>query len=97
MKKTLEVICKFDDLKKIRQEITARVEDKFFYRISLNTKSYKNLSNDKPKLEEIKSKFHLTVLEIEEYSKTLIFEGSANHVQNALNTMMFVIESYSKS
>jgi hypothetical protein len=42
----------------------ARVEDKFFYRVSLNSKSYKNLSKDKTKLEEIKTKYFLTILEL---------------------------------
>ena len=54
MKKTLEAICKVENLKQIKQEVNARVEDKFFYRISLNTKNYKGLVNDKAKLQEIK-------------------------------------------
>jgi hypothetical protein len=47
LKKTLEVICKLKDFEKIETEIGLRVQDKFFYRISLNNKSYNNLSKDK--------------------------------------------------
>lgn len=73
MKKKLEIICRDADFYAIESEIKLRVEDKFFYRISLNSRSYKNLANDKARLEEIKNKYFLTLLEIEEYSKTLIF------------------------
>ncbi len=40
-------MCLDKNSKAIMQEIKARVEDKFFYRISLNNNSYKKLVNDK--------------------------------------------------
>jgi hypothetical protein len=47
-------MCLYKDKINILQEITARVEDKFFYRISLNNKSYRKLVNDKEKMSSIK-------------------------------------------
>lgn len=39
------------NINKLTEEINGRVEDKFFYRISLNSRSYKNLLKDKAKLD----------------------------------------------
>jgi hypothetical protein len=36
------VLATFDDVKGIKQEIKAKVQDNFFYRIPLNQKSFKH-------------------------------------------------------
>lgn len=44
----------------------------------------------------MKTQYHLTFLELEEIGRNILIEGNANHVQNAFNYLMHIIESISK-
>lgn len=44
--KTLCVVASLNDLKTIKQEIKAKVQDNFFYRIPLNQKSFKHFKEN---------------------------------------------------
>ena len=91
--KTLSILVRNDRVKKIKEEIRARVEDNFFYRISLNTKTFKYYKANQEKLDKIKSDYVLTLIELETDSKSLLLESSAYNVQKAFNHLMHFIES----
>jgi hypothetical protein len=60
--KTLSILVRNDRVKQIKEEIRARVEDNFFYRISLNTKTFKYFKANQEKLDKIKSDYVLTLI-----------------------------------
>lgn len=91
--KTLSILVRNDRLKQIKEEIRARVEDNFFYRISLNTKTFKYFKANQEKLDKIKADCALTLIELEIDSKALLLESSAYNVQKAFNYLMHFIES----
>ena len=82
-----------DKIKQIKEEIRARVDDNFFYRVSLNTKTFKYFKSNQEKLDKIKSDYTLTLIEVENDSKSLLLESSAYNVQKAFNYLMHFIES----
>lgn len=59
-------------IKNIKEEIRARVDDNFFYRVSLNSKAFKFFKTNPEKLNEIKVNYNLTMIEIENDSKALL-------------------------
>lgn len=71
-KKTLTVLARFANVKKIKEEIKAKVQDKFFYRIPLNQRSFKYLKEHPEKYLCMEKQYHLTHLELEEVGKNLI-------------------------
>lgn len=83
----------FDKKNTIHAEIKARVEDHFFYRLSLNRKAFKHLKEKSEKLQEIQSNYTLRLVELEIDSMALLLEGSALNVQKAFNYLMHLIES----
>ena len=91
--KILMVQTRFENRKKIAEEVKAKVNDNFFYRIPLTQKAFKNLKENPSSYLVMKEQYHLKVLELEEVGKNLLLEGSANHVQGAFNYLMHIMEA----
>ena len=83
----------FSNLKKIKEEVKAKVKDNFFYRIPLSQKAFKHLKDNPDTYLCMQKQYHLTMLELEEVGKNILLEGSANHVQGAFNYLMHIIEA----
>lgn len=91
--RTLSTLVAFDKKNAIHAEIKARVEDHFFYRLSLNRKAFRHLKTKPEKLQEIQTTYNLRLVELEIDSMALLLEGSALNVQKAFNYLMHLIES----
>lgn len=89
--KTLLVQTNYENLKKIKEEIKAKAQNNFFYRIPLTRKAFKNFKDNPDSYLCMKNQYHLSLLELEEVGKNILLEGSANHVQAAFNYLMHVI------
>jgi hypothetical protein len=91
--KLLSILAQESKIKEIKEEIRSRVDDHFFYRVSLNSKAFKYFKANSEKLAEIKFNYSLSMIDLEIDSKALLLESSALNVQKAFNYLMHVIES----
>ena len=93
----LNILTTNDKVKPIKEEVKARVEDHFFYRVSLNTKAFKHFKNKPEQLEELQKQFVLRLVELETDSRALLLEGSALNVQKTFGQLMHIIEGLTVS
>lgn len=93
--KVLSVLVEMRYLKEIKEDIKSRVEEHFFYRVSLNSKAYKFFRSNPDKIVEIRVSYTLKTAEIESDSKSLLLEGSALNVQKAFGYLMHFMEKLS--
>lgn len=70
--KVLSILVPASRIKNIKEEVRARVDDNFFYRVSLNSKAFKFFKTNPEKLKEIKSNYNLTMIDLEIDSKALL-------------------------
>lgn len=93
---TLTVICRTKMVQTISSEITIRIINSFFYKIHLNTKSYRHFQAHPEVLAEVKEKNKLKLAELEADQQSIIIEGNIVAVQAANVYLMYIVESLSQ-
>lgn len=62
--KKLQVLVKAANIQRIREEIKAKVNDKFFYRIPLNIRAFKHLKENPDVYKCMETQYQLSLLEL---------------------------------
>ena len=80
----IKVLAKKDVLEAIANEVKERLNNHFFYKHTLTSKNYKNYQAQPEILQELHKKFDLHLVELEEDNFSLLIEGSAVSIKNAI-------------
>jgi hypothetical protein len=90
---SLTVISRAKVAQTISNEITSRIINSFFYKIHLNSRTYRHFRAHPEVLAEVKEKYKLKLVELELDQQSIIIEGSIIAVQTANVYLMFLVES----
>jgi hypothetical protein len=88
---TLTIVARKKLLQTITNEITVRIINNFFFKIHLNSKSYRHLRSHPEILTEIKEKHKLKLVELESDQQSIILEGGIVAIQSANVYLMFLV------
>lgn len=81
----IKVLAKRGSLAAINKEIQDRLQNHFFYKVTLTSKTYKYYQEHPEILTDLQKTFDLLLTELEEDNWALLLEGSALNIQKAIS------------